>query len=182
MSKLILLGGRSSKRRKKKGGLKKPKLQKFPKSPKKNDLESLNAYAKECLFVKTEKNVLDKQPVLHSEINDEAKKQLDAFFKKEITKFNLPISPAGTEFQKTVWSELIKIPFGTTISYLTLAKKLGDVNSIRAAASANGKNPITIIIPCHRVIGTDGKLVGYSGDMYRKQWLLEHESNQEKLF
>lgn len=134
------------------------------------------------LFVKTEKNVLDKQPVLKSEINEEAKKQLDAYFKKEITKFNLPIHPAGTEFQKTVWNELTKIPFGTTISYLTLAKKLGDVNSIRAAASANGKNPITIIIPCHRVIGSDGKLVGYSGDMRRKQWLLDHESNQEKLF
>ena len=146
------------------------------------ELTSNDNYLLSALFVKTEKNVLDKQPVLHSEINDETKKQLDAYFKKEITKFNLPISAAGTEFQKTVWSELIKIPFGTTISYLTLAKKLGDVNSIRAAASANGKNPITIIIPCHRVIGTDGKLVGYSGDMYRKQWLLEHESNQEKLF
>ncbi|HWY12293.1 MAG TPA: methylated-DNA--[protein]-cysteine S-methyltransferase [Bacteroidia bacterium] len=146
------------------------------------ELTSSDNHLLSVLFVKTEKNVLDKQPVLHSEINDEAKQQLDAYFKKEITKFNLPISPAGTEFQKTVWNELIKIPFGTTISYLTLAKKLGDVNSIRAAASANGKNPITIIIPCHRVIGADGKLVGYSGDMWRKQWLLEHESKQEKLF
>jgi methylated-DNA-[protein]-cysteine S-methyltransferase len=146
------------------------------------ELTSSDDHLLSALFVKTEKNVLDKQPVLYSEINEEAKKQLDAFFKKEITQFNLPINPAGTEFQKTVWNELIKIPFGTTISYLTLAKKLGDVNSIRAAASANGKNTITIIIPCHRVIGTDGKLVGYSGDMYRKQWLLEHESNQEKLF
>jgi methylated-DNA-[protein]-cysteine S-methyltransferase len=134
------------------------------------------------LFVKTEKNTLDKQPVLLSEVNMAAKKQLTAFFRKEITKFNLPLHPAGTEFQKTVWNELLKIPFGTTISYLTLAKKLGDVNSIRAAASANGKNPIAIIIPCHRVIGTDGKLVGYSGDMWRKQWLLDHESKQEKLF
>ncbi len=135
-----------------------------------------------ALFVKTEKNVLDKQPVLESEINNEAKKQLTAFFKKELTQFKLPINPAGTEFQKMVWSELVKIPFGTTISYLTLAKKLGDPNSIRAAASANGKNPISIIIPCHRVIGTDGKLVGYSGDMWRKQWLLNHESKQESLF
>ncbi len=134
------------------------------------------------LFVKTEKNTLDKQPILQSEINEETKKQLDAFFKKEITVFDLPLHPEGTEFQKTVWNELIKIPFGTTISYLTLAKKLGDVNFIRAAASANGKNPIAIIIPCHRVIGTDGKLVGYSGDMWRKQWLLELESKQEKLF
>jgi len=146
------------------------------------ELTSSSNHLLSVLFVKTEKNVLDKQPVLSSEINDEAKKQLDAYFNKEITKFDLPINAAGTEFQKTVWNELTKIPFGTTISYLTLAKKLGDVNSIRAAASANGKNPITIIIPCHRVIGTDGKLVGYSGDMRRKQWLLDHESNQEKLF
>lgn len=146
------------------------------------ELTSSSTHLLSALFVKTEKNVLDKQPVLQSEINDEAKKQLDAFFKKELTQFNLPLHPAGTDFQKTVWNELLKIPFGTTISYLTLAKKLGDINSIRAAASANGKNPITIIIPCHRVIGTDGKLVGYSGDMWRKQWLLDHESKQEKLF
>ena len=146
------------------------------------ELTSNGTHLLSALFVKTEKNVLDKQPVLKSEINEEAKKQLDAYFKKELTVFDLPLHPAGTEFQKTVWNELIKIPFGTTISYLTLAKKLGDVNSIRAAASANGKNPITIIIPCHRVIGSDGKLVGYSGDMHRKQWLLDHESNQEKLF
>ncbi len=146
------------------------------------ELTSSNQHLLSALFVKTEKNVLDKQPALESEINNEAKKQLNAFFKKELTQFNLPLHPAGTDFQKSVWDELIKIPFGTTISYLTLAKKLGDVNSIRAAASANGKNPITIIIPCHRVIGTDGKLVGYSGDMWRKKWLLDHESKQESLF
>lgn len=146
------------------------------------ELTSTSAHLLSALFVKTEKNVLDKQPVQHSEINEEAKKQLNSFFKKELTQFNLPLHPAGTDFQKNVWDELQKIPFGVTISYLTLAKKLGDPNSIRAAASANGKNPITIIIPCHRVIGTDGKLVGYSGDMWRKQWLLNHESNQESLF
>jgi methylated-DNA-[protein]-cysteine S-methyltransferase len=146
------------------------------------ELTSSHQHLLSVLFVKTEKNVLDKQPVLPSPINDEAKKQLTAYFKKEITQFNLPLNAAGTDFQKSVWNELLKIPFGTTISYLTLAKKLGDPNSIRAAASANGKNPITIIIPCHRVIGADGKLVGYSGDIYRKQWLLDHESKQEKLF
>ncbi len=146
------------------------------------ELTSSHQHLLSVLFVKTEKNVLDKQPVLPSSINDETKKQLTAYFNKEITQFNLPLNAAGTDFQKSVWNELLKIPFGTTISYLTLAKKLGDPNSIRAAASANGKNPITIIIPCHRVIGADGKLVGYSGDMRRKQWLLEHESNQEKLF
>ncbi len=146
------------------------------------ELTSSHDYLLSVLFVKTEKNTLDKQPALQSEINKETKKQLCAYFKKELTQFNLPLHPAGTDFQKSVWNELQKIPFGQTISYLTLAKKLGDPNSIRAAASANGKNPITIIIPCHRVIGADGKLVGYSGDMWRKQWLLNHESNQESLF
>jgi methylated-DNA-[protein]-cysteine S-methyltransferase len=146
------------------------------------EITSSSNHLLSVLFVKTEKNVLDKQPVLRSEINEEAKKQLSAFFKKDLTQFDLPLHPAGTDFQKSVWEELIKIPFGTTISYLTLAKRLGDANSIRAAASANGKNPIAIIIPCHRVIGADGKLVGYSGDMWRKQWLLNHESRQESLF
>jgi methylated-DNA-[protein]-cysteine S-methyltransferase len=135
-----------------------------------------------ALFVQTEKNTLDKQPVSFSKVNEETKKQLNAFFKKELTTFDLPLNPAGTDFQKKVWNELTRVPFGQTISYLTLAKKLGDANSIRAAASANGKNPITIIIPCHRVIGANGTLVGYSGDMWRKQWLLEHESRQESLF
>jgi methylated-DNA-[protein]-cysteine S-methyltransferase len=146
------------------------------------ELTSSNDFLVSALFVKTEKNLLSKQPVLHSAINEEAKKQLNAYFKKELTQFKLPINPAGTSFQKMVWSELVKIPFGTAISYLTLAKKLGDPNSIRAAASANGKNPITIIIPCHRVIGSDGKLVGYSGDLWRKEWLINHESRQESLF
>lgn len=134
------------------------------------------------LFVKTEKNTLDKQPVAGNQVNEEAKKQLTAFFKKELFAFDLPLAPAGTDFQKKVWSELTKIPFGQTVSYLTLAKRLGDVNCIRAAASANGKNPIAIIIPCHRVIGANGTLVGYSGDLWRKQWLLNHESKQETLF
>jgi methylated-DNA-[protein]-cysteine S-methyltransferase len=134
------------------------------------------------LFVQTEKNTLDKQPVSSSKVNEETKKQLHAFFKKELSVFDLPLNPAGTDFQKKVWMELTKIPFGQSISYLSLAKKLGDPNCIRAAASANGKNPIAIIIPCHRVIGTNGTLVGYSGDMWRKQWLLAHESKQESLF
>lgn len=146
------------------------------------ELASTSTGLLSVLFVQTEKNTLDKQPVAFSKINEEVKKQLNAFFKKELTVFDLPLHPAGTDFQKKVWNELTRIPFGQTISYLTLAKRLGDVNSIRAAASANGKNPITIIIPCHRVIGSNGTLVGYSGDMWRKQWLLEHESGQESLF
>lgn len=134
------------------------------------------------LFVKVGKISLEKQPFSYSPVNEETKRQLQAYFNKELTSFALPLRPAGTDFQKSVWQELQKIPFGTTISYLNLAKRLGDENAIRAVAAANGKNPISIIIPCHRVIGSDGKLVGYSGELWRKKWLLEHESGQASLF
>ena len=91
------------------------------------------------------------------------------------------LNPKGTDFQKTVWNELQKIPFGKTISYLDLAKKLGDEKVIRAAASANGKNPITILIPCHRVIGKDGSLTGYAGGIHRKKYLLELEKGIKSI-
>lgn len=106
----------------------------------------------------------------------EAKQQLLAYFNGEIQVFTVPIEPVGTDFQKRVWNELLKIPYGKTISYLELAKRLGDEKVIRAAASANGKNPIGVIIPCHRVIGNDGKLVGYAGGLHRKRWLLALEN------
>ena len=134
------------------------------------------------VFTTINNKTLEKQPVSYSPINEKVKQQITAYFNKELTKFDLPLKPAGTEFQKKVWHELMKIPFGTTVSYLTLTKKMEDAEAIRAVAAANGKNPIAIIIPCHRVIGTDGKLVGYSGELWRKKWLLEHESKQEKLF
>ncbi len=104
-----------------------------------------------------------------------AKDQLARYFAGELQVFDLPLAPAGTEFQRRVWAELLKIPFGTTISYHELAVRLGDEKCIRAAASANGKNPLWLIIPCHRVIGTDGKLVGYAGGLWRKKRLLQHE-------
>ena len=103
-------------------------------------------------------------------------KQLDEYFAGTRKEFNLPLHPAGTAFQQKVWDQLIKIPFAETVTYLHMAKRLGNVKSIRAAASANGKNPIGIIIPCHRVVGADGKLTGYAGGLHRKQWLLEHEA------
>lgn len=111
----------------------------------------------------------------------ECKKQLDEFFKGERKKFDLQLQPNGTAFQRHVWDELLKIPFGKTISYIHLARQLGDEKSIRAAASANGKNPIGIIIPCHRVIGSNADLVGYAGGLWRKQWLLDHENGQQSL-
>ncbi len=106
----------------------------------------------------------------------ELKRQLSDYFEGKSQKFDLPIGAMGTNFQQKVWQELMNIPYGKTISYLDLAKILGDEKVIRAAASANGKNPIAIIIPCHRVIGQSGKLVGYAGGLNRKKWLLEHES------
>jgi methylated-DNA-[protein]-cysteine S-methyltransferase len=110
--------------------------------------------------------------------------QLDEYFRGERKEFNVEINPAGTEFQSKVWNLLKKIPYGKTLSYLELSKQFGDEKAIRAIASANGKNPIPIIIPCHRVIGNDGKLTGYAGGLLKKQWLLEHEGaiKQRSLF
>ncbi|CAL2077815.1 Methylated-DNA--protein-cysteine methyltransferase [Tenacibaculum sp. 190524A05c] len=110
--------------------------------------------------------------------------QLDEYFTGNRKEFELTLSPKGTEFQGKVWTELLKVPFGKTRSYLEQSKKLGDVKAIRAVASANGRNPISIIIPCHRIIGSDGSLTGYAGGVWRKKWLLEHESGnkQQSLF
>jgi len=110
--------------------------------------------------------------------------QLKDYFSGKRNDFELKLNPKGTDFQQKVWQELGNIPFGKTITYLDLAKKLGDPKVIRAAASANGKNPLWIIVPCHRVIGTDGSLTGYAGGLWRKKWLLEHENptNQQSLF
>ena len=114
----------------------------------------------------------------------EAVNQLRDYFEGKRTDFTFKLNPKGTDFQQKVWQELGNIPFGKTISYLDFAKKLGDINVIRAAASANGKNPLWIVVPCHRVIGTDGSLTGYAGGLWRKKWLLEHENptNQQSLF
>ena len=90
--------------------------------------------------------------------------------------FDVPMNLEGTDFQKRVWAELTRIPYGDTITYLELARRLGDEKCIRAAGTANGKNPIPVIVPCHHVIGTSGKLVGYSGELWRKEWLLRHEA------
>jgi methylated-DNA-[protein]-cysteine S-methyltransferase len=114
----------------------------------------------------------------------EAAIQLQEYFEGKRTHFTIFLHPSGTEFQKKVWQELLNIPFGKTCSYLELSKKLGDVKAIRAVAAANGKNPLWIVVPCHRVIGSDGSLTGYAGGLWRKKWLLEHEnpSVQKTLF
>jgi methylated-DNA-[protein]-cysteine S-methyltransferase len=110
--------------------------------------------------------------------------QLKDYFEGNRQEFSLTLNPQGTDFQKKVWIKLADIPFGKTRSYLEQSKVLGDPKAIRAVAAANGKNPLWIIIPCHRVIGSDGSLTGYAGGLWRKKWLLEHESpvKQTSLF
>jgi methylated-DNA-[protein]-cysteine S-methyltransferase len=128
----------------------------------------------------------EKAATASSETLSHCIKQLDEYFSGKRREFTLATEQPGTDFQKKVWQELQNIPFGKTISYLDLAKRLGDVKSIRAAATANGKNMLSIIVPCHRVIGSDGSLTGYSGGLKNKQWLLDHEAEYangvQKLF
>ncbi|MEP7279459.1 MAG: methylated-DNA--[protein]-cysteine S-methyltransferase [Bacteroidota bacterium] len=102
--------------------------------------------------------------------------ELKAYFQGQGRKFEVPICQEGTVFQQRVWNELLNIPYGKTISYLTLSKRLGDPAAIRAAAATNGKNDIAVIVPCHRVIGSNNDLVGYAGGLWRKKWLLELEA------
>lgn len=102
--------------------------------------------------------------------------QFDEYFSGKRISFDLPLKQLGTSFQEKVWNELVKIPFGKTISYLQLSQRIGNVKSIRAVGTANGRNKLSIVVPCHRVIGSDGSLTGYAGGLWRKQWLLEHEN------
>lgn len=103
--------------------------------------------------------------------------QLDEYFKRQRKEFDLPLEIIGSKFQKRVWNELMKIPYGETISYNQLAIRTGDQKAIRAVAAANGANPLPIVIPCHRVIGSDGSLVGYGGGLDVKRKLLELEGS-----
>ncbi|WP_114784105.1 methylated-DNA--[protein]-cysteine S-methyltransferase [Botryobacter ruber] len=110
--------------------------------------------------------------------------QLSEYFAGSRKVFDLPLAPAGTPFQLQVWAQLQSIPFGKTASYLDVAKGLSAEKAIRAVGAANGKNPLCLLVPCHRVIGSDGSLTGYSGGLWRKKWLLQHEgflSPQQQL-
>jgi methylated-DNA-[protein]-cysteine S-methyltransferase len=132
------------------------------------------------ISILSEGEISKKIPVVLKEVI----KQLNDYFAGKRIDFDFKLNPKGTEFQQKVWQELLKIPFGKTVSYMDITKKLGDVKAIRAVASANGKNPLWIVVPCHRVIGTDGSLTGYAGGLWRKKWLLEHENPtpQQSLF
>jgi methylated-DNA-[protein]-cysteine S-methyltransferase len=106
---------------------------------------------------------------------EEVQRQLRAYFAGEREAFDMPLAPIGTSWQRRVWDELARVPYGQTISYAELARRAENPSAIRAAGAANGRNPISIIIPCHRVIGADGTLTGYSGGLDAKRWLLAHE-------
>ncbi|MFZ4521519.1 MAG: methylated-DNA--[protein]-cysteine S-methyltransferase [Bacteroidales bacterium] len=110
--------------------------------------------------------------------------QLEEYFHGSRKQFDLKLDLEGTPFQVKVWNELLNIPYGSTISYLELARRTGNVKAVRAVGGANGNNPVSVIVPCHRVIGSNGKLVGYRGGLKRKKWLLEHEHalSQRDLF
>jgi methylated-DNA-[protein]-cysteine S-methyltransferase len=108
--------------------------------------------------------------------------QLDAYFAGELSTFDLEMNLLGTPFQQRVWSQLCDIPYGETISYGELARRVGNANASRAVGLANGRNPIALIVPCHRVIGANGSLTGYGGGLERKTWLLDHERKRRESF
>lgn len=135
---------------------------------------STENYISELTFIDDQKDAVDcnsNNPLLHQCIEE-----LIEYFNGKRLSFDIPVYQKGTEFQSRVWGELLHISYGKTISYLALAKRLGDPNCIRAAASSNGKNNICIIVPCHRVVGSNQSLVGYSGGIWRKRWLLDLEN------
>jgi methylated-DNA-[protein]-cysteine S-methyltransferase len=104
--------------------------------------------------------------------------QIQEYFDKKRTTFDLKLNPQGTDFQQKIWANLLNVPFGKTETYLTMSRRYGDEKAIRAVASANGKNPIWLVIPCHRIIGSDGSLTGYAGGLWRKKWLLDFERGE----
>lgn len=120
---------------------------------------------------------------IHGKLPDILQKavhQLQEYFAGTRSGFELDLDPDGTVFQKTVWNQLLQVPYGTTKNYRDIAVQTGSVLNTRAVGTANGKNPIPIIVPCHRIIGSDGKLTGYSGGLDRKKWLLLHEAEHTK--
>ena len=106
----------------------------------------------------------------------EACAQVGEWFAGTRTHFDLPLAPTGTDFQRRVWTALLDIPYGDTTTYAALARRLGDPNATRAVGAANGRNPLGLIVPCHRVVGAQGALTGYAGGVQRKRWLLRHEA------
>ena len=121
-------------------------------------------------FVDTERQERSSSALL-----DAAVRQLDEYFRHQRQDFDLPLELHGTEFQRSVWRQLLTVGYGTTVAYQDIANALGNPKAIRAVGAANGQNPISVIVPCHRIIGSNGKLIGYGGGLWRKEWLLQHE-------
>ena len=130
---------------------------------------------KSIYFVDEKPSEFESNPYLKK-----AAKQIEEYFTGQRKDFSLNYKFEGTDFQKSVWEYLLKIPYGETVSYFDIASALNNQDSIRAVGSANGKNKLSIVVPCHRVIGSDGKLTGYAGGLWRKQWLLSHEFNHSE--
>ncbi|HEK9100457.1 TPA: methylated-DNA--[protein]-cysteine S-methyltransferase [Bacillus pseudomycoides] len=119
--------------------------------------------------------VEERKEEIKNQIVEQCLTELDEYFHQKRTEFTVPLSAIGTQFQKNVWGALYTIPYGVSASYLDIAEKVGNTKAVRAIGGANSRNPISIIVPCHRVIGKSGKLVGYAGGLWRKEWLLKHE-------
>lgn len=139
-------------------------------------IEASNEAIHAVLFVK--KGDMEAMPVSKTSehpLIQQCIDQLNEYFEGSRKIFDIPLQQEGTPFQQKVWAQLLNIGYGKTISYLTLSKQIGDTKAIRAVGTTNGKNQIAIIVPCHRVIGSDGSLTGYAGELWRKKWLLEHE-------
>ena len=112
---------------------------------------------------------------------DGARRQLDEYFAGTRSEFDLAVRPQGTEFQREVWAALCGVPYGETVSYGELARRVGRPGASRAVGAANGSNPVSVVVPCHRVIGSDGRLTGYGWGVDRKEWLLDHEQGRSRL-
>jgi methylated-DNA-[protein]-cysteine S-methyltransferase len=137
-----------------------------------------DCFVQEIHFNTEEENKITPAPSASTTLLHLCTEQLIEYFQGIRRVFELPVHQSGTSFQQSVWSELMAIPFGKTISYMDVARKLGDPKVIRAAATANGKNKIAIVVPCHRVIGTNREMVGYASGVWRKKWLLQHEQKK----
>ncbi len=135
------------------------------------ELVSTETFLMEIKFGAEKRN----RPEQTNAILDETRRQLDAYFAGRLKQFSIPLLPQGTPFQKEVWQALRQIPFGKTASYGEIASAINNPKAVRAVGLANSKNPIPIIIPCHRVIGKNGKMTGFAGGLWRKEWLLQHE-------
>jgi methylated-DNA-[protein]-cysteine S-methyltransferase len=131
-----------------------------------------------ALLFKEEKDIrqLTSNATANNKLINNCIQQLNEYFDGTRRQFNFPFQQNGTDFQLKIWSALTQIPYGQTISYIELSKRTGDAKAIRAVGTTNGKNQLSIIVPCHRVIGSNGTLTGYGGGLWRKQWLLEHEA------